>query len=279
MNGSFSIPGPQTVSGQPFALSRLVHARQGRRLRRARPLLDPLEERCLLNFGSPSLFDNGAGANNAAVAIGDIFGGSYPDGSPILDLVTATTKGGLSISQGYGDGTFHTPIVITTTATSFSTVKLVDLNGKVRLDGSPIMDIVAADPAGDKLWVLMHNGSGTFTMAAPVLLPAGTAPAAMAVAGATANLNGDTMDDLNGHALGEPNFDADIVIANPPGNNVIVLLGNGNGTFQVVQPTESNPLSVAVPEHDVDAGPTGVRRHQIEVAIAIEVADGHAHWT
>lgn len=128
------------------------------------------------------MFDNGAGASNAAVAIGDIFGDSYSDGNPMLDLVTATTNGRLSISQGYGNGTFHTPVVITTSTSSFSAVKLVDLNGKVRPDGSPILDIVAADPGGDKLWVLMNNGSGTFTTAAPVLLPAGSDPVAMAVA-------------------------------------------------------------------------------------------------
>ncbi len=214
MNGSSSIIRPQTIFGRPFAVSGLVRARHGRRFRRARPLLDPLEERCLLNYGSPSLFDNGAGANNnnAAVAIGDIFGDSYPNGNPILDLVTATTSGGLSISQGNGDGTFQTPINIATPATSFSAVALANLGGNNGLD------IIAADQkdSGGELWVFLNQGNGTFTTASydPILVAMpGPTPVAMAVAGASANLNGNTKADLEGQTLGQPNFAADIVIA------------------------------------------------------------------
>ena len=58
---------------------------------------------------------------NAAVAIGDIFGGSL-NGSPILDLVTAPTSGGLNIAQGNGNGTFQpaAPISIITSTPSAS---------------------------------------------------------------------------------------------------------------------------------------------------------------
>ena len=68
MTGKFSIPKTQTYSRHPFAVSGLNRSRQARRLRRARLLLFPLEERCLLNFGSPWLFD--IGANIATVAVG-----------------------------------------------------------------------------------------------------------------------------------------------------------------------------------------------------------------
>ncbi len=68
MTGKFSIPKTQTYSRHPFTLSGLIRPRQARRDRQARPLLFPLEERCLLNFGSPWLFD--IGANNATVAVG-----------------------------------------------------------------------------------------------------------------------------------------------------------------------------------------------------------------
>ncbi len=250
------IPKTQNDSRQPLAVSGLKRSHQARRLRRARPLLDPLEERCLLNFGSPSLFDTGGGANNAAVAIGDVNGDGIPD------LVTATTKGGLSIAQGYGNGTFQTPVPIAPFATSFSAVKLVDLDGRVRKDGSPILDIVAADPADDELWVLMNDGTGTFaaptSVPVPGLLPLPSSmssdPSSMAVAGATANLNGDTTADLNGHILGDPGFAADIVIANPAGNNVIVLLGTGSAADPfVVQPpitVGDDPVAVALGDFD-----------------------------
>jgi hypothetical protein len=74
------------------------------------PMLDPLEERCLLSFGSPSLL--APSSTNAAVAVGDIFGGSLKNGSPILDLVTAPTSGGLDIAQGNGNGSFQTAVPI-----------------------------------------------------------------------------------------------------------------------------------------------------------------------
>ena len=100
----------------------------------------------MLSFGSPSLFDNGAGAGNAAVAVGDVYGYGIPD------VVTATTSGSLSISQGKGDGTFLTPVKVSITPlpTSFSAVKLVNLDGRIRPNGTPILDIVAADPADDE---------------------------------------------------------------------------------------------------------------------------------
>ena len=253
MTGKFSTPKTQTSSRHPFAVSGLNRSRQTRQLRRARPLLDPLEDRCLLNFGSPSLFDTGA--NNAAVAIGDIFGDTNPtNGSPILDLVTATPSGGLTITKGYGDGTFQTPTTITTPATSFSAVKLVDLGGKNGLD------IVAADQKdnGGEIWVFLNQGGGTFRPSAydliKVPMPPAPAPVAMAVAGATANLNGDTTADLNGHILGDPGFAADIVIANPAGNNVTVLLGTGSAADPfVVRPpitVGDDPVAVALGDFD-----------------------------
>ena len=69
-----------------------------RRRRHARPCLLPLEERCLLSFGSPLLFNTGT--TNSAVAIGDV------TGNGIADLVTATKSGGINIALGNGDGTF-----------------------------------------------------------------------------------------------------------------------------------------------------------------------------
>ncbi len=301
MNGSFSILRSLTVSAHPSTASHLVRARRGRRLRRARPLLIPLEERCLLSFGSPSLFDTGA--NNAAVAIGDIFGDSY-DGSPILDLVTATKSGGLSISKGNGDGTFQTPVPVifnpTTAPTSFSAVKLVDLDGRVRSDGSPILDIVAADPADDELWVLMNDGTGAFATAAypptTVALPAYSDPVAMAVAGATPDFinsstidfNGDTSTDLLGHKTTHPDPDivADIVIANPGVNNVnnvnnynnvIVLLGNGNGTFKApkVYSVGADPVAVALGDFNNDGYPDIITANEKGNSVSVLLNSGN----
>ena len=255
-------------------------------------MLELLEERCLLSFGSPSLFDNGAGVNNnnAAVAIGDVYGYGIPD------LVTATTLGSLSISQGKGDGTFQTPVIVSITPpagtplpTSFSAVKLVDLDGRVTTDGTPILDIVAADPAQDELWVLMNNGNGEFATAAypttVVPLPLGSDPVAMAVAGATPDFidsstidfNGDTSTDLLGRTASNPSLQADIVIANPAGNNVIVLLGNGNGTFKApeVYPVGDDPVAVALGDFNNDGYPDIITANKTGNSVSVLLNSGY----
>ena len=84
----------------------------------------------MLNFGSPSLFDNGAsGADNAAVAIGDVYGYGIPD------IVTATTSGVLSIAQGKGDGTFLTPVMVSVKPPAGTPLPTFLLRGQARGPG------------------------------------------------------------------------------------------------------------------------------------------------
>ena len=280
------------------AVSGLNRSRQARRNRRVRPLLDLLEDRCMLSFGSPSLFGYGTGAGNAAVAIGDVYGYGIPD------IVTATTSGSLSISQGKGDGTFLTPVMVsiippadTPLPTSFSAVKLVDLDGRINPNGTPILDIVAADPAQDELWVLMNDGHGAFSSemhpTTVVHLPSGSDPVAMAVAGATPDFidsstidfNGDTTTNLLGNTAGNTagnnaghlKYAADIVIANAAGNNVIVLLGNGDGTFKtpsVPYPVGNDPVAVALGDFNNDGFPDIITANKEGNSVSVLLNNG-----
>ena len=129
MKDTFWIHLADTIAARKHAGSGSGSSHRGRRGRQARPLLDTLEDRCLLSFGSASLFDNGTGGGlNAAVTVGDVSGDTIPD------LVTATTSGVLSVAFGHlnpvtgkGDGTFDKPVIVSTPAVSFSAVKLADL--------------------------------------------------------------------------------------------------------------------------------------------------------
>jgi hypothetical protein len=246
MKGRFWIQLAQTTAARPHAGLGSVFPHRGRRGRQARPLLDPLEERCLLSFGSPSLFDTGA--NNAAVAIGDIDG----DGKP--DLVTAATSNTLTVALGYGDGRFQPPLspITIPAVTSFSSVKLADLNGDKKLD------IIAADPSGNQVWVLLNQGGGRF--GTPTALATGLSPMSIAVA------------DLNGDG------NADIITANQNGNSVSILLGNGDGTFQPHQDytVDSRPLAVAIADFNMDGHPDLVTANSVgnSVTVLLNKGDG-----
>src|SRR4029077_7288109 len=75
MNDKFWIRPAEPIAARNHAGSGFAPSHRGLRGRQARPLLDTLEDRCLLSFGSPSLFDNGTGGGlNAAVTVGDVSG-------------------------------------------------------------------------------------------------------------------------------------------------------------------------------------------------------------
>src|SRR5207245_2738785 len=111
-----------------------------------------------------------------------------------------------------------------------------DFNG----DGGP--DLAVANSGSSNVSVLLGNGDGTFQAART--FAAGTTPASVAVG----DVNGD----------GRP----DLAVANSGSiygayNNVLVLLGNGDGTFQAARTFAAGggPLSVAVGDVNGDGRP------------------------
>jgi hypothetical protein len=109
-------------------------------------------------------------------------------------------------------------------------------------NGDGVQDMAVANEGSDEFFlngsvsVFLGNGDGTFQAA--VNFRAGTGPASVAVG----DFNGDGVQDL--------------AVANegPFSNNVSVLLGNGDGTFQraVDYSTGTTPLSVAVGDFNGD---------------------------
>ncbi len=151
------------------------------------------------------------GASISAVQpYGAVTGDFNGDGNLDLAVSNAGTNGSIAIYLGNGDGTFQAGAVYPAAPNAY--YQIVGL-GDFNQDGIP--DLVVSDHANNQVAVLLGNGNGTFQGAG--LFATGPEPWNLAVG----DINGD----------GNP----DIVVANDisdnQGNNVTILLGNGDGTF------------------------------------------------
>jgi hypothetical protein len=195
------------------------------------------------------------GAHPFSIAVGDFNG----DGKPDLAVANAGTEpdSSVSILLGNGDGTFQ-PHVDYYAGSDPDSVAVADFNG----DGK--LDVVVASPPDGTIWVLLGNGDGTFQPA--VSYPAQGHPGRLAVGDFNSDGKPDVVVSGGGNggfsvllgkgdgtfqapltygdgftyffltvAVGDFNGDgrADVVGPGPCTTNcIIVLLGNGDGTFQ-----------------------------------------------
>src|SRR5216117_760539 len=202
--------------------------------------------------------DFAVGLHPRSVATGDFNGDGVPDLAVASQFWCCPVKPGtFSVLLGNSDGTFRAATIFA----SGSNPRAVAL-GDFNADGK--LDLVVADGMGSAVWVLLGNGDGTFQTA--VTCAAGDSPYAVVVG----DFNADSKLDLvvavgsagvsvllgNGDgtvqppltfgagsgasasdssvAVGDFNADGrlDLAVANSDSNNVSVLLGNGDGTFQ-----------------------------------------------
>src|ERR687887_514199 len=111
-----------------------------------------------------------------------------------------------------------------------ASVAVGDINGDSR------QDLAVANNLGDSVAVLLGNGDGSFQAPRVVYLGPSNNPRSVAIG----EFNGDGR--------------ADLAVANPTSNTVVVLRGNGDGTFQpaVTLTAGTNPGSVAVADFNGD---------------------------
>jgi hypothetical protein len=145
-------------------------------------------------LGTPVSLNNSQGI----AAVADFNGDGRPD---VLETGAGST---LLVLLGNGDGTFQPPI---TSAGVIGVLAAADVNG----DGKA--DVVAA--YNGSVNVCISNGDGTFK--APVPYSLGSSNGSNVLAG---DFNGDGKLDVAVYAVGSL------------GSEVVVLLGNGDGTFQ-----------------------------------------------
>jgi hypothetical protein len=183
-----------------------------------------------------------------ALAVADVNGDGRPD-------LVVTTFMGASVLLGNGDGSFQEAQTFPAGADSFG-LAVADVNG----DGKPDLIVTHSSypsSAPGTVSVLLGNGDGSFQPA--MSFPAGPAPSNVTVA----DVNGDGKPDLiTFNTLGLPST---------TNSTVSVLLGNGDGTFQVPQSIATDGPLLAVADVNGDGKPDLLTAHLVNGFFTLQV--------
>jgi hypothetical protein len=227
-------------------------------------------------------------AGNEADAI--VFADFNGDGIPDM-AVANRNDSSVSIYLGNGDGTFRAGQVITASLYTPQGLVAADFTGNGKID------LAVSDTEATAVTILLGNGDGTFTVAQNLLLT-GAVPWAMAVG----DFNHDGLPDLavaddcgraisiflsNGDGTftslpaiplagaaegvavadynGDGKLDLAVPIANGTDDSLVILLGNGDGTFT---PTGQNLPLGYYPSAIVAADFNGDGKQDLAVTIS-----------
>ncbi len=224
------------------------------------------------------------------IALGDFNGDGIPDAA-----LASRQNGTVSLALGRGDGSFS-PVVTYPVAPQPSSLIVMDVNDDQKLDllvatGNPFL--IAGDRVSGDVSVLLGNGDGTLRSAA--LNNAGNQPVSVSAADfnrdhlldiVTANSSSNDVSVLlaqpggkfltaNSVPIGlssaglpsqpsavlavDINKDnkSDLVVADHGANDIAVLFGIGNGTFQspIRFPTGNNPSAIITADFNGDTVP------------------------
>jgi hypothetical protein len=163
-------------------------------------------------FQTPVTYSSGGGYADS-IAISDLTGNGKPDivvSNQCQDQHCNSFLGLVGVLLGNGDGTFQPAVTYSSGGYQPFSVAAGDVNG----DGHP--DLLLVNSGSNTVGVLLNNGDGTFQPV--VTYGTGGVDSWSTQSVTAADVNGD------GHA--------DLLVANCYSNDVGVLLGNGDGTFQ-----------------------------------------------
>ena len=177
----------------------------------------------LFGQATPLITEFGTSSGGIApygLAVADFNGDGIPD---VVVINSYNDSGAIAVYLGNGDGTFKPPIFYLPNVSSrvAPTIVAADFNG----DGK--VDLCFADVFDAKIWVMLGNGDGTFRSPVSSPLVGSGAPIPQPVWIAVGDFNGDGKLDVVVSAQGIANASNPY----PMLNGVLLLLGNGDGTF------------------------------------------------
>lgn len=205
----------------------------------------------LLGSVNGTFTDHGSAAtisSNGYFTVADVNGDGIPD-IVFVDTSNAESGGLLSVELGKGNGLFTAKTSELQVAPVFGATAFGDLLGNGKLD------IVIADSTSPKLYVILGNGDASFQ---------GTT---------TLTYSGSRLTTF---VLADVNHDGKQDIVGTDGSNLIVMLGNGDGTFTtpVIYPGLSEAGALAVADINGDGFPDVVTTGENQYSIFINNGDG-----
>lgn len=218
---------------------------------------DGFQDLAVANGGSASVsiaLSNGDGTFkppvvynlNSSCAANYIYAGDFNHDGHLDLLLSCFFSQAMMILPGNGDGTFKTPVTVALPLDTFTgdVIELVNIQPAIAdFDRDGYLDIILplGDPQGNVLpvpYVLKGMGNFSFQPASPVQGLSG--PEIFSFA--TADFNSDGKPDLAG---------MQISATKPPMISLVIALGHGDGTFNVVN-TYSSPIGFSLHSGDMN---------------------------
>lgn len=189
---------------------------------------------------------------NCVINLADVTNDGNPD---IILGGNGTSAAQMAVLTGNGDGTFNAPTISTLPNSNGNYPSLNTQMGIGDINGDGALDLVVPDPMGEKLYILLGNGTGKFTLKnALTFYFTGQAIA--------------YLQDLNGDGI------LDSVVIDRVGGVAHVLMGRGDGTFQTSVDYSYLPLLLA--DIDGDGHPDLVC---VQYGPGVTVAKGNSDGT